>query len=223
MAMTKFALFIGIGFMASVCASLAMAQCPAYDTCDAYDLNFRLSPGYSNGPAPAGGSFLYDTTNPAFYNFDVTWDSELFDLTSSVNAEATVTCPYPLPGDIFEQTALINVLANPQYCPYTQNEGPGSPQNQFRGLDSPQQVHFEMIFGGAMNAGAFAGGPLPSSALAATYSAQGYFSIQELPVGSSSTPTPEIPGLIGTASALVCGMMLMTRRQPPAADALIPR
>jgi len=54
------------------------------DTLTTYAITFTLDPGYT--PLPASGSFTYDSTNPQFSNFLVSWAGVTFDLTAVANA-----------------------------------------------------------------------------------------------------------------------------------------
>ena len=54
------------------------------DTLTTYAITFTLNPGYTL--LPASGSFTYDSTNPQFSNFLVSWAGVTFDLTAAANA-----------------------------------------------------------------------------------------------------------------------------------------
>lgn len=54
------------------------------DTLTTYEITFTLAPGYT--PLPTSGSFTYDSTNPQFSNFLVSWAGATFDLTAVANA-----------------------------------------------------------------------------------------------------------------------------------------
>ena len=55
---------------------------PAHaDTITDYTISFTTADGLS----PVSGSFTYDSANPAFSNFFVTWDAVTFDLTAAAN------------------------------------------------------------------------------------------------------------------------------------------
>jgi PEP-CTERM motif-containing protein len=56
------------------------------DTLTTYAITFTLDPGYT--PLPTSGSFTYDSTNPQFSNFLVSWAGVTFDLTADANAPA---------------------------------------------------------------------------------------------------------------------------------------
>ena len=53
------------------------------DTITNYVINFTTTSG---SPTPASGSFTYDSSNPLFSNFLVTWNGLTFDLTALANA-----------------------------------------------------------------------------------------------------------------------------------------
>lgn len=66
--------------LVSICVAL-----PAYaDTVTTYTINFTTTASFSGTPSPTG-SFTYDSTNPLFSNFLVTWDGVTYDLTASAN------------------------------------------------------------------------------------------------------------------------------------------
>jgi PEP-CTERM motif len=62
---------------------IAVVAWPARaDTVTPYTINFTTTSG---SPSPDSGSFTYDSTNPQFSNFLVTWNGGTFDLTLSAN------------------------------------------------------------------------------------------------------------------------------------------
>jgi hypothetical protein len=54
------------------------------DTLTTYEITFTLNPGATT--LPASGSFTYDSTNPQFSNFLVSWGGVTFDLAPVANA-----------------------------------------------------------------------------------------------------------------------------------------
>lgn len=57
------------------------------DTVTNYAITFTLTSG---SPAPAIGTFAYDSTVPSFSNFLVLWDGVTFNLTSGANSPASI-------------------------------------------------------------------------------------------------------------------------------------
>jgi PEP-CTERM motif len=74
-------LLVGVLFLSVSPGALA-------DTLTTYGITFTLTPGYTT--LPASGSFTYDSTNPQFSNFLVSWAGNTFDLTAGANSP-TVT------------------------------------------------------------------------------------------------------------------------------------
>src|SRR5690242_12311738 len=72
----KYALVLLLGVIAVV------AWPARADTVTPYTINFTTTSG---SPSPDSGSFTYDSTNPQFSNFLVTWNGGTFDLTLSAN------------------------------------------------------------------------------------------------------------------------------------------
>ena len=70
-------LLVGVLFVSVSPGALA-------DTLTTYEITFTLFPGYT--PLPASGSFTYDSTNPQFSDFLVSWAGVTFDLTAVANA-----------------------------------------------------------------------------------------------------------------------------------------
>ena len=65
-------------------ALIAFVARPAHaDSTTTYDINFTTVFG---GPAPVSGSFTYDSTNPGFTNFLVSWNGVFYDFTASANS-----------------------------------------------------------------------------------------------------------------------------------------
>lgn len=65
-----------------------MAATASANTIITYNINFTTTSG---SPAPASGSFTYDSTNPLFSNFLVTWDNQIYDLTSVANSPTIIS------------------------------------------------------------------------------------------------------------------------------------
>ncbi len=72
-------------FLISVCGAPAAFA----ETITTYDITFS-----GTGLNPTAGSFTYDSTNPSFSDFTVTWDGILFNLTAAANAPS-ITAPEP--------------------------------------------------------------------------------------------------------------------------------
>jgi hypothetical protein len=74
---------------------------------------------FTGGPiVPTEGTFTYDSTNPQFTNFTVTWNGLLFDLTSSANDPYL---PFGRPACIGNATgAAASFLLMDGQCPYAE-------------------------------------------------------------------------------------------------------
>lgn len=76
---TAHRLLVGILLACSLLAIGAETTARA-DTLTTYTIDFT-----AGSPAPASGSFTYDSTNPLFTNFVVAWNGLSFNLTGSAN------------------------------------------------------------------------------------------------------------------------------------------
>jgi len=74
--------------LAGALSLIAVVAGPAHaDTITTYTISFTTTVG---APAPVSGSFTYDSTNPQFTNFLVSWDGIAFDLTTSANSPSVL-------------------------------------------------------------------------------------------------------------------------------------
>jgi hypothetical protein len=82
-----------------VLATLTVGLAPRAlaDNITDYVINFTFTNGSPGAPTPTSGTFTYDSTNPSFSSFLVTWDGLLFDLTASANAPG-LGCTGPFVG-----------------------------------------------------------------------------------------------------------------------------
>jgi hypothetical protein len=61
-----------------------VTQCPVADICTTYNITFQAPD--TGSIAPTAGSFIYDSSSNTFYDFDVSWDGIIFDLTPAANS-----------------------------------------------------------------------------------------------------------------------------------------
>jgi len=168
---TKYALALVLG-------AIAVAAWPAHaDTVTAYTINFTTTFG---SPSPDSGSFTYDSTNPQFSNFLVTWNGGTFDLTLSANN--------PFVGGSCSSEASI---ASTGFSLMSQSLTGCTPQYGWFGIDVSGLTGFQFT---AFNNGAFRDAialGVPDRTFAV---ASGTWSIEPV----AATPEPSSILLLGT-------------------------
>jgi hypothetical protein len=119
-----------------------------------YDIDFTEFSG-DNGPLPTEGSFTYDSTNPSFSDFTVTWDGIVFNLTSPANNPFISSMPPSCLGGLGGATgaaATFDLLAG--HCPNSlwdglQSTSPAVGSNfSFFSQTESQMISIETVLSG---------------------------------------------------------------------------
>jgi hypothetical protein len=100
--------------LAGALSLIALVAGPAHaDSTTTYIISFTTELG---APPPVSGSFTYDSTNPQFTNFLVTWDGVTFDLTASANSPSILALGTGCTGEASTPSYGFMILSKSLSC-----------------------------------------------------------------------------------------------------------